>query len=127
VFIGKHNDVNGSSWWVGCGLIDPMDPASDNVAVFFLEDDAHNDQELKGATVVNDNLWHHVVAVRDDIVDENRLSCTSTARWTLSSHKTIPGRSPTSMCLRSLSAISLPDTGTLAFWTKWDCTTGRLR
>jgi hypothetical protein len=68
VFIGKYATVLGFAWWLGCGQAIEGDPDSDDVAVFFLEDDLHTRHALRGVTVLNDDSWHHLVAVRDDDV-----------------------------------------------------------
>jgi hypothetical protein len=73
VFIGKYATVLGFAWWLGCGQAIEGDPLSDDVAIFFLEDDSHARFALRGVTPVNDDTWHHVVGVRDNDADQNRL------------------------------------------------------
>jgi hypothetical protein len=71
VFMGKWATILGFAWWVGCGQAVEGDPTSDDVAMFVLEDDNHDKVTLRGLTVMNDDTWHHVVAVRDNDVYQN--------------------------------------------------------
>ena len=64
VYIGK-NVSNGASWWVGCD--------DNNNAKFSLRDSNGNQSEISSTAVINDGNWHHIVAVRDSITNENRL------------------------------------------------------
>lgn len=73
VFIGKNN-ASGSAWWLGCGLIDNPEPDPDvTVAIFHLEDESHNESQIMGSSAINDDVWHHVVGVRDESSDTNYL------------------------------------------------------
>lgn len=64
-FLGKH-EFGGVAWWLGCG-------AADNLPTFGLRDSHLKNVWISGTLSIADNLWHHVVGVRDSIAQQNRL------------------------------------------------------
>jgi hypothetical protein len=56
IFIGRHAGV--PAWWVGCDHIS-------NKAVFSIRDSAGNGKEISGGPALNDEAWHHIVAIYD--------------------------------------------------------------
>ncbi len=73
VFIGRYPlapILGKASWWVGC-TYDAVNLIS--VANFNLRDTNGNTRTTTGTSVINDGTWHHIVAVRDNAADENRL------------------------------------------------------
>ena len=55
-------------WWVGVGY-----SSNPGKAIFYLRDTAGTLFSVAGTTIVNDGLWHHVVAVRDAVTSELRI------------------------------------------------------
>jgi hypothetical protein len=56
IFIGKHGGTaDAPAWWLGGG----------NQAAFSLRDSNKVSHEIYGVTALNDNKWHHIVAVHD--------------------------------------------------------------
>jgi hypothetical protein len=67
VMIGRDDGGGGHPhWWLGA-------LQSSGIANFNLLDTNANGVALTGAAALNDDLWHHVVAVRDNGADMNRL------------------------------------------------------
>jgi PKD repeat protein len=64
VFVGKYS--SNANWWLGCGN-------SDGQAVFSLRDSNNVSYVVTGSSTINDNQWHHLVAVRDSSKNENRI------------------------------------------------------
>ena len=74
VIIGR-DDASGTKmqWWVG--LTGPDDAEQGKVFFQLLENgwSSAAGKNLKSENAVTDSAWHFVVAVRDDVADENRL------------------------------------------------------
>jgi len=73
VFIGRDEGLgDGVHWWVG---LEGTDGADEGKVVFTLNDktDAISIPDIMSDSSIADNQWHHVVAVRDNSNDENRL------------------------------------------------------
>jgi len=73
VFLGRDNGGNlqNIQWWIGCG---PDDSVPDlYVAIFNMQGPNTDDLTLIGDTLINDNAWHHLVAVRDNDKDTNYI------------------------------------------------------
>ena len=66
VMIGRDDKPSGEHWWLGCDK-------NSKTANFNLLDTAGNGVAVQGTTQINDNTWHHIVAVRDNSSDQNRL------------------------------------------------------
>ncbi len=54
-----------AAWWIGTN--------SNGYAAFELRDNGSNNSVLSGSKLLNDGQWHHIMAVRDNSVDQNRL------------------------------------------------------
>ena len=65
VMIGRE-EQGGTHWWLGAAQ-------DSGYASFTLLDANQAGVSLTGSTPLNDGQWHHLVAVRDDSLDENRL------------------------------------------------------
>jgi len=63
--IGR-DEAGGVHWWLGCGI-------STKTASFNLRDTSGNGVAVTGSTPINDGKWHHIVVVRDESTNENRL------------------------------------------------------
>lgn len=73
VFIGRYPvlpAIGKASWWVGC-TYDTVNLIS--VANFNLRDTNGIVRSTTGTSVINDDVWHHIVAVRENGTNENRL------------------------------------------------------
>jgi lysophospholipase L1-like esterase len=66
VMVGRDQGGGSPHWWLGAW-------ETSGIAVFNLLDVNTNGVALYGSTALNDNEWHHIVAVRDESVDRNRL------------------------------------------------------
>jgi hypothetical protein len=66
VMIGRDNRPGGVHWWLGCGI-------STKTAVFNLIGTDNTGIAVTGSKTINDGQWHHIVAVRDESQDQNRL------------------------------------------------------
>ena len=66
VMVGRDNRPGGEHWWLGCD-------ESSKTANFNLLDTSDGGIAIQGTTLINDNAWHHIVAVRDNSNDQNRL------------------------------------------------------
>jgi hypothetical protein len=66
VMIGRDQSGGRPHWWLG---------ASQNTgeATFILHDSNSSGVGIFGSSAINDGQWHHLVAVRDESVDRNRL------------------------------------------------------
>ena len=65
VMIGRET-AGSTHWWLGT-------QSNTGHAAFFLYDAAQNGGGLFGSTSINDNNWHHIVAIRDAATGYNRL------------------------------------------------------
>jgi hypothetical protein len=54
-----------ASWWIGTN--------ASGYAAFELRDNGSNNLVLSGTKLLNNGQWHHIVAVRDNSTDQNRL------------------------------------------------------
>jgi len=67
VMIGRDDGGGGyPHWWVGGAQ-------NTGLGLFVLYDTNHNGTSITGSTALNDDQWHHIVAVRDESVDRIRL------------------------------------------------------
>ena len=66
VFVGRDEDGGYPHWWLGAN-------SSSGYANFNLLDTNHNGVACTGSVPLNDDQWHHLVAVRDESLDQNRL------------------------------------------------------
>jgi lysophospholipase L1-like esterase len=66
VMIGRDDSPSGVHWWLGCSK-------DTKTTVFNLRSTDRNGVAVEGATPINDGEWHHIVVVRDESADENRL------------------------------------------------------
>ena len=66
IIIGRGTAASDMFWWVGVN-------DSGGEAVFYLREDGGSFRKLIGTTVITDNAWHHVVAVRKADTDEHFL------------------------------------------------------
>ncbi len=66
VMVARDQGGGSPHWWLGAR-------SSDGVALFNLLDTSVNGVACEGAVALNDDVWHHLVAVRDEGVDMNRL------------------------------------------------------
>jgi lysophospholipase L1-like esterase len=66
VMIGRDQSGGNPHWWLGAY-------EATGVATFYLLDTGAGGVGLFGSTGINDNAWHHLVAVRDESVNRNRL------------------------------------------------------
>ncbi|MGD2049641.1 MAG: GDSL-type esterase/lipase family protein, partial [Chloroflexota bacterium] len=66
VMIGRDNRPGGVHWWLGCNV-------ADKAAMMNLIDTSDHGAAVAGTTPINDDQWHHIVAVRDESSDENRI------------------------------------------------------
>lgn len=85
VFIGRYpilSPLGKASWWVGC-TYDSVNLRS--VANFNLRDTNGIYRSTTGTSQINDGAWHHIVAVRDNATDENRLYVDGTLETTTNS------------------------------------------
>jgi hypothetical protein len=64
VIIGRNDASNGLNWWVGL---------KNGYPFFQLQQLGDAGVSISGATLLSDNQWHHMAAVRDNSLDENRL------------------------------------------------------
>ena len=69
VIVGRDDPGTDLHWWVGvdCGQ------SPGGVACFQLLDTGHGGEGINGTTVLTDGEWHHVVAVRNALVDSTFL------------------------------------------------------
>jgi uncharacterized repeat protein (TIGR02543 family) len=66
VIVGRDDSGSQLHWWTGCG--------SDNKAVFQLRDVDYGGIQIDGqGDAINDGEWHHLVFVRDESKNENRI------------------------------------------------------
>ncbi|MCK4776327.1 MAG: hypothetical protein KAT30_16140, partial [Candidatus Krumholzibacteria bacterium] len=66
VMIGRDQSGGNPHWWLGASQ-------STGFATFNLLDTSSNGVAISGTTALNDDQWHHLVAVRDEAVNRNRL------------------------------------------------------
>jgi hypothetical protein len=66
VMIGRDEGGGSPHWWLGASV-------NTGVAKFNLVDTNGNGVAVSGGPAINDGYWHHLVAVRDESLDENRL------------------------------------------------------
>ncbi|MFH1845527.1 MAG: LamG-like jellyroll fold domain-containing protein, partial [bacterium] len=66
VMIGRDQGGGSPHWWLGA-------QQSSGLVVFNLRDSSNNGIACTGGTAVNDGLWHHIVAVRDESLNQNRI------------------------------------------------------
>ena len=66
VMIGRDDRPGGQHWWLGA-------KQNTGVANFNLLATDDGGVACTGTTALNDGEWHHIVAVRDNDLDENRL------------------------------------------------------
>lgn len=67
VMIGRDDGGGGRPhWWVGAAQ-------NTGLGLFVLFDTNNNGTYITGSTVLNDDQWHHIVAVKDESVDRIRF------------------------------------------------------
>ncbi|MEW6027456.1 MAG: LamG-like jellyroll fold domain-containing protein [Planctomycetota bacterium] len=66
VMIGRDQGPGQPHWWLGANV-------TTGVANFNLRDSNGNGIAVTGTTAINNNQWHHIVAVRDNDANQNRL------------------------------------------------------
>ncbi len=66
VMVGRDQGGGYPHWWLGAR-------SSDGMPLFNLLDSSHNGDYCVGSTAINNDAWHHLVAVRDESADMNRL------------------------------------------------------
>jgi hypothetical protein len=66
VMIGRDNRPGGVHWWLGCAV-------DSKAANFNLIDTSNEGKNVEGSTQINDNEWHHIVAIRDESLNQNRI------------------------------------------------------
>ena len=76
VMIGRDDASSQLHWWTG--------PNSDGYATFQLRDVNFDGESISDDVALNDGDWHHIVCVRDNSVDENRLYVDGSLENTLS-------------------------------------------
>ena len=73
VMIGRDQGGGNPHWWLG-------GQQNTGLVVFNLLDTGNNGVACTGATAVNDGNWHHIVAVRDESTNQNRIYVERIAR-----------------------------------------------
>jgi ureidoglycolate hydrolase len=63
VMISRNDDTNDTVWWLG------VNTDGTPAALFVDSDGPFSSTQLNGATNVADNIWHHIVVVRDGTAD----------------------------------------------------------
>jgi len=66
VMIGRDQGPGHPHWWLGANH-------TTGVANFNLKDSSGGGVAVTGTTALNDGLWHHIVAVRDNSTNQNML------------------------------------------------------
>ncbi|MCD4689948.1 hypothetical protein K8S17_00640, partial [bacterium] len=66
VMVGRDNRPGGCHWWVGAS-------EATGAASFYLRDDDDQGAACTGSVFMADGEWHHIVAVRDNAANMNRL------------------------------------------------------
>jgi uncharacterized protein (DUF1330 family) len=66
VMIGRDQDGGSPHWWLGA-------QQNTGQVVFNLLDSGNNGVACFGTTAINDDEWHHIVAVRDESSNQNRI------------------------------------------------------
>jgi hypothetical protein len=65
VLVGRDDSFSSMQWWLGLN--------SFGQAAFFLAPSSGGGWLLEGQRRLDNNIWHHIVAVRDSINNQNRL------------------------------------------------------
>jgi hypothetical protein len=77
VIVGRDDAATNLHWWTG--------PNGSAIATFQLRDTNGNGNSISGGAALNNGAWHHIVCVRDNSVNENRLyvdgSWVNTLSW----------------------------------------------
>ena len=103
VMIGRDNtDDGGTHWWLGCSI-------SGNVTNFNLLDTNRNGVAVSGTTPINDGNWHHIVAIRDNTLDENRIYIDGELEGTASWNYTAGFDAPTALGIGYMAYNLIPD------------------
>ncbi len=66
VMVGRDQGGGSPHWWLGAR-------SSDGLPIFYLLDTSVSGDFCLGSAAINDDVWHHLVAIRDGSVDMNRL------------------------------------------------------
>ncbi|MFH1843322.1 MAG: LamG-like jellyroll fold domain-containing protein [bacterium] len=66
VMIGRDQSGGTPHWWVGA-------QQNSGLVLFNLRDSSGNGTACTGTTAIHDDTWHHIVAVRDEGLNQNRL------------------------------------------------------